>query len=184
MTATARSAGPSRSTGHPRQAYRTAQTVAGGWFHFCADGAQTVCWGNNERGQLGMPPRAARKQARDARPRSRPEAHRFLVPARVDERAGQQPLRPFADADQFAPSRLRADWTAQSLLNNGIDVAGLQEQDAGQLAGILNAAQGRLASFPTPDKGDLRAETAIVWNTRGSPWSRRAASRASSSGAR
>ena len=78
---------------------------------------------------------------------------------------GNNHSRPFADADQFGPSRVRADWTAQALLNNGVDVVGIQEPDAGQLATILQAAGGRYASFPTPAMGDLRAESSILWDT-------------------
>ncbi|WP_372733806.1 hypothetical protein [Nocardioides sp.] len=153
------------SPGIPARRTGSAETVAGGWFHFCADGAQTVCWGNNERGQLGS---SSSSEKTSSRTSARVAEKRTGLSFRLASMnvLGNNHSRPFADADHFAPSRLRSDWTAQSLLNNGIDVAGLQEQDAGQLAGILNAAQGRLASFPSPAKGDLRAETAIVWDAQ------------------
>jgi endonuclease/exonuclease/phosphatase family metal-dependent hydrolase len=61
---------------------------------------------------------------------------------------------------------MRADWTAQALITNRLDVVGLQEPTAGQLQGILTAARGRYDAYPEPAAGDLGVEASLVWDTR------------------
>ncbi|CAN5526320.1 hypothetical protein BH11ACT8_BH11ACT8_27640 [soil metagenome] len=143
----------------------TYSSVSGGWFHFCATGAggSSVCWGDNQRGQLGNDRASTPAPARLERTRARREGPLTFRLATLNTLSNSH-TRPGADSDQYGPSRMRADWTVQALLNNGIDVAGLQEQDGGQLATILEGASGQLASFPAPEAGDLNVETSIVWN--------------------
>lgn len=143
------------------------ETVSGGWYHFCAaTTTQTgVCWGDNERGQLGTAGSGSKSQPPTfTSPRSEPGAPLNFRLATMNT-LGNHHTRPFADADRFGPSRVRADWTSQMLVNNGIQVAGIQEQDAGQLAAIVSGSQGRFASYPEPSAGDLGVESSIVWDT-------------------
>ncbi len=145
----------------------TPATVSGGWYHMCAEteSGKAVCWGNNERGQLGDDGASSRgRKASFSSPPRRDNAQLSFRLATLNT-LGNHHTRPNADADNFAPSRVRADWTSQLLVNNGIQVAGIQEQDAGQLAAIVGGSQGRLASYPEPSAGDLGVETAIVWDT-------------------
>ena len=142
-------------------------SVSGGWLHACAaSGDASVCWGNNERGQLGsgksVKPRIPRIVTPSPTPRRGPLSFR-LASFNV---LGNGHSRPYAHDDRFGPSRMRADWTAQALIANGLDVVGLQEPTAGQLQGILTAARGRYAAYPAPEEGDLAVEAALVWDTR------------------
>ena len=144
-------------------------SVGGGWLHVCAaatSGAD-ICWGNNERGQLGNGEAHARPVARqlsDVPPASRRKKSLSFRLASMNA-LGNGHSRAYAHDDHFGPSRMRAEWTAQALINNGIDVVGLQEPDAGQLSGILRAANGRYVAYPGPHKGDLGVETTILWDT-------------------
>ncbi len=142
-------------------------TVSGGWYHFCATttSATAVCWGDNQRGQLGdQGPGSTSRKPTFAEPEPDPGGPLSFRLATMNT-LGNHHTRPFADADRFGPSRVRADWTAQMLLNNGIQVAGIQEQDAGQLAAIIAGSEGRFASYPEPSAGDLGVESTIIWDT-------------------
>jgi alpha-tubulin suppressor-like RCC1 family protein len=142
-------------------------SVSGGWLHVCAAGGDaSVCWGNNERGQLGNGKAADSRVPRPSTPA--PAARRGPYGFRLASFnvLGNGHSRPYAHDDRFGPSRMRAEWTAQALITGGIHVAGLQEPTAGQLAGILTAAKGRYAAFPDPERGDLSVEASLVWDTR------------------
>ena len=156
----------------PTRRAGTYSSVSGGWLHVCAaSGDASFCWGNNERGQLGNgnppTPRSRPSPPRPPAPRRSPYSFR-LASFNV---LGNGHSRPYAHDDRFGPSRMRAEWTAQALITGRIHVAGLQEPSAGQLAGLLTAAKGRYAAYPSPTKGDLGVETSLVWDTAGS-WPR------------
>jgi alpha-tubulin suppressor-like RCC1 family protein/endonuclease/exonuclease/phosphatase family metal-dependent hydrolase len=151
----------------PRRRAGRYTSVSGGWLHLCAaTSVSAACWGLNERGQLGdgksVESRVPRISARTPSPRRGPYSFR-LASFNV---LGNGHTRPYAHDDRFGPSRMRAEWTAQALITGKIDVVGLQEPTAGQLAGILTAAKGRYAAFPGPERGDLAVETTILWDTR------------------
>lgn len=145
-------------------------SISGGWLHMCAgSGDGAVCWGNNERGQLGdsegavtppTPTRPAPKRTASARKSS------FGFKLATFNVLGNIHSRPYAHDDRFGPSRIRAEWTAQALLTGGIQVAGLQEPDAAQVAAIVAAGQGNLEAFPAASAGDLAVESSLVWDTR------------------
>jgi hypothetical protein len=140
--------------------------VSGGWFHLCAETSSgtPTCWGSDGHGQLGAStPAPGRAVAKPAAPTVTPGPLTLRLAS--FNTLGNHHTQPGRDADNFPPASLRADWESQIILNNGIDVAGIEEQDAGQLAGIIGGAGGRLASFPTPAAGDLGVETTVVWNT-------------------
>ncbi len=142
-------------------------SVSGGWLHVCAvSGDASVCWGNNERGQLGngKPVKSRIPRVATLTPAARRAPYSFrLASFNV---LGNGHSKPYAHDDRFGPSRMRADWAAQALINNKLDVVGLQEPTAGQLQGILTAAQGRYAAYPAPEEGDLAVEASLVWDTR------------------
>ena len=156
------------STATPRALLggRTFSSISGGWLHMCAQtGSGSMCWGNNERGQLGSAAVAAPK-ATPAKPTSNRRDGALRMRLATFNVLGNQHSRPYAHDDRFGPSRMRADWTAQAILNNNIQVAGIQEPDAGQVAGILAAGDGNLESYPGPEAGDLGVESTIVWDRR------------------
>ncbi len=141
--------------------------VSGGWLHVCAaSGDASVCWGNNERGQLGDGKSVRSRIPRIAAPAPAPRRAPFSFRLASINVLGNGHSKPYAHDDRFGPSRMRADWTAQALITNRLDVAGLQEPTAGQLQGILTAARGRYAAYPGPGAGDLAVEAPLVWDTR------------------
>jgi alpha-tubulin suppressor-like RCC1 family protein len=153
-------------TAQPSKRSGTFSAVSGGWWHVCGLQARSgaVCWGDDQRGQLGTAP--VGKRGTDKAAVARPAAGRqgsVTFRLATFNTLSNGHTRPGADADQFGPSRMRADWTAQALDHNLIDVAGLQEQDAGQLSAILEGSAGRLAAYPDPRKSAL-VQTAIVWD--------------------
>ncbi len=151
----------------PRKRSGRYSSVSGGWLHVCAAGDDaSVCWGNNERGQLGNGKSAKSQIPRVAAPTTAPRRGPLSFRLASLNVLGNGHSKPYAHDDRFGPSRMRADWTAQALIANGLDVVGLQEPTAGQLQGILTGARGRYAAYPAPEEGDLAVEAALVWDTR------------------
>lgn len=154
-----------------RKATRSSGTIAGlsgGWLHSCGlSGTQVQCWGNNERGQTGTPPTGAAPPPR-MRPGKAPAQRRrsaFSFGLASMNVLGHGHSRPYADADHFAPSRVRAEWTLEAAEQLGVDVLGMQEPNADQLAAIRAAGDGRWAVYPTPEAGDLAVESPVAWRT-------------------
>jgi len=78
---------------------------------------------------------------------------------------GNQHTLPGTDEDYRAPSRIRAEWTAQALDLLGLDVVGTQEAQAQQLGWILKATHGEFTSYATPEQGNRWTEAALLWRT-------------------
>jgi alpha-tubulin suppressor-like RCC1 family protein/endonuclease/exonuclease/phosphatase family metal-dependent hydrolase len=148
--------------------------VTGGWLHLCAVDAadQSSCWGNDEQGQLGdgakATPRsqsgstAASGSQRATAARATGGPYSFTIATM--NALGNGHTRPYAKDDHFAPSRMRAEWTAGAIEHQlGASIVGVQETTAGQLQGIIDATNGAYASFQTPDAGDLGVESALLW---------------------
>ncbi|MCL2543067.1 MAG: hypothetical protein FWE71_11505 [Nocardioidaceae bacterium] len=150
----------------PRRRAGSYQRLSSGWFHTCAVGAKVTCWGADDQDQLS------------ARPLPRTKG-RPLTQAQRDERA-RQPISfriatynaleeahtgPYHDADGYAPTRLRNEWVVRTMINQGLDVIGMQETSTEQVSQILRAAgRSRLAAFPDPAKDKVYPETSIFWN--------------------
>ncbi|QYJ02485.1 hypothetical protein KUV85_09040 [Nocardioides panacisoli] len=151
--------------------------VSSGWLHSCGvrAGYGIDCWGNDERGQV----RPA--ENRDVQPASLTTTSEPEVQTVAQTGAARKPLRfslasfnvlgenhtgPYRHDDGFAPSRLRAEWTAQSFRTHGLDIIGTQEATGGQLSAILKAGNGRYDAFPHPTKDNKSVETSILWDTR------------------
>lgn len=147
--------------------------ISGGWLHACAIGADSkpTCWGSNERGQLGVvPPDLAPPPAgRTSTPRTSSSQQRKDGPLTFGiasmNALGMGHSRPYADADHFAPARIRAEWTFDAVDLLGASVVGLQEPSAEQLAAIVAAGDGAWEVYPTPDEGDRRVESPLAWRT-------------------
>jgi alpha-tubulin suppressor-like RCC1 family protein/endonuclease/exonuclease/phosphatase family metal-dependent hydrolase len=146
--------------------------LSSGWLHSCAidSGQHPVCWGNNERGQTGVvppelaAPTAARATRRTPAAAQRKDGALDVVIASMNA-LGNGHSRPYADADHFAPARVRAEWTFEAADALGASVVGLQEPTAEQLESIVTAGDGAWEVYPTPDEGDRRVESPLAWRT-------------------
>ena len=78
---------------------------------------------------------------------------------------GSQHTAPGGDAQEFAPGRIRAEWAAALLSSYGSSVAGLQELQADQLAGIDRAMGGRFDFWPGTAKGGAGIPQSLMWDT-------------------
>lgn len=141
--------------------------LSGGWLHSCAldSSRRPVCWGNNERGQTGTVPPGMEAPARrtpQKRGAQRKDGALDVVIASMNA-LGNGHSRPYADADHFAPARVRAEWTFTAADSLGASVVGLQEPTAEQLQSIVTAGDGAWEVFPTPDEGDRRVESPLAW---------------------
>lgn len=168
---------PVQATGGDRLVALTA-----GWTHACAldDAGVARCWGSAAKGQLALSrDGAGRGTASDARTARRAAPARAQgSPGLRDEPGtfrlatmnvlGDNHTRPYAHDDHFGPTRVRAEWTAQALLNSGMDLVGIQEQKADQLKALTQATGGAYAAYPSPRKGDDGVEAALLW--RKSVW--------------
>lgn len=146
-------------------------SLSGGWLHTCGLGAgsKPVCWGNNERGQVGVVPPGAGAPRTTARTTSPTPVRKKDGPLTFGiasmNALGLNHSRPYADADQFAPGRVRAEWTLDAVDTLGASVVGLQEPTAEQLSAIVSAGDGAWEVYPTADEGDRRVESPIAWRT-------------------
>lgn len=137
--------------------------LSSGWFHTCATGAASAtCWGSDDQGQLGRSVARTTQRTPTARPRaSSPLSLRIATYNAL----GEAHSGPYHDADRFAPSRVRTEWVVRTLVNEDLDVVGMQETSSQQVSQILRAAgPGRLASFPNPATDKTYPETTLFWN--------------------
>ncbi len=149
----------------PRHRSGSYRRVSGGWMHVCATGTSGVCWGSNERSQLGRSTRdrlPARDRPATTRVERRGPSYTFRIA--TFNVLGEHHSGPYRDSDRFAPARMRAEWTAQAIINNKLDVIGIQEPSTGQVSAILRAADGRLDAFPKPGVDKYHPETTLLWN--------------------
>lgn len=148
----------------PRQRPGTYRELSSGWLHTCGlRDAAAVCWGSNERSQLGRATTYVRPTRADGPlPGRRAAALSFRIA--TFNALGEHHSGPYRDADRFGPSRLRAEWMVQAIVNQKLDVIGVQEASGGQVEAILRAGDGRLASFPDPAVDPQHTESTLVWN--------------------
>ncbi|HQR26626.1 MAG TPA: endonuclease/exonuclease/phosphatase family protein [Nocardioides sp.] len=71
---------------------------------------------------------------------------------------------PYEHDDEFAPSRIRAEWMADVLTRmGGPDIVGLQEVQAAQLKAIMRATGDRYAAWPA-DKVPGGGPQSLLWD--------------------
>ncbi|GAB3787640.1 RCC1 domain-containing protein [Nocardioides pacificus] len=147
--------------------------LSGGWMHTCAltVSESLRCWGNNERGQLGNGTNSDLR-APDASPRTTAPARRARANAATFTLAtynvlGDVHTAPYKHDDQFAPSRIRAEWFADSLAAIGNpDVIGLHEVERQQFQSIMRATGGQFSAFPgTELKEPGGIQQSLLWRT-------------------
>ncbi|HYH35006.1 MAG TPA: endonuclease/exonuclease/phosphatase family protein [Nocardioides sp.] len=146
--------------------------LTAGWLHRCAtvDGSAT-CWGNDERGQLGDGTRSPRDAATrtDGTGDEAAEA-RLAGPGTTFRLAtfnvlGDVHTAPYAHDDEYAPYRMRAEWSRDVLDQVGApDVIGMQEVAPDQLGAIQRALGGQYDAWPGTD-GAGNVQMSMLWRT-------------------
>lgn len=166
---------PVAGTTHPMR------SLTAGWVHQCGVGTDAVvrCWGNGENGQLGtgstadkttpLGTTAARVASRAAQGRAGASYTFRLSTFNV---LGDVHTRPGSHADNFAPSRIRAEWAADIIRRMRGDVIGNQELDPRQYAALNKANDGVFGSWPGMALGEPGVRSTLWW--RRSVWELRA----------
>jgi alpha-tubulin suppressor-like RCC1 family protein/endonuclease/exonuclease/phosphatase family metal-dependent hydrolase len=156
----------------------TYKRLSAGWMHVCGvtQTNATTCWGNNERGQIGDATvtdrreptgpswpdgSSSRSSATETRPSyslgttttSRPSAARkreeFSFRIASFNVLGDVHTRPYTHDDEYAPSRIRAEWSRDLFSDMGSpDVIGMQEVEASQLNSLVRATGGQYKVWP------------------------------------
>jgi len=78
---------------------------------------------------------------------------------------GSNHTSPGADADNFAPGRLRAEWAAQVAAGWGMDIIGFSEIQGDQLDAFLRTTGGDYSVWPGSALGGGGIPTSIVWDS-------------------
>lgn len=147
--------------------------LTAGWLHRCATVSGSVtCWGSDEQGQLGD----GGKSTRDAATRTDGTGD-----AVAEERAtqgggttfrlasfnmlGDVHTQPYAHDDEYAPYRMRAEWSRDVLDRlEAPDVIGLQETAPDQLTAVTRALGGQYEAWPG-NTGQGSVQMSLLWRT-------------------
>ncbi len=126
------------------------------------------CWGNNEQGQLGRGDRSNR---------SAPPGVRAVAPRqaarKLDQRAvitsfnvlGSNHTQPGGGALNYAPGRIRTEWTANLLQSTSADIVAFQELKSDQYAQLQKTLAPTYAFYPaTVDTGKVVWQS-VMWDT-------------------
>jgi alpha-tubulin suppressor-like RCC1 family protein/endonuclease/exonuclease/phosphatase family metal-dependent hydrolase len=148
----------------------TYTTLDVGWMHTCgltAD-SRVQCWGNNEQGQLGRGDRANR---------SAPPGVRAVAPRQAARKLDQQAVitsfnvlgsnhtQPGGGALNYAPARIRTEWTANLLQSTSADIIAFQELKADQYTQLQKTLAPTYAFYPaTVDTGKVVWQS-VMWDT-------------------
>jgi alpha-tubulin suppressor-like RCC1 family protein/endonuclease/exonuclease/phosphatase family metal-dependent hydrolase len=148
----------------------TYTTLDVGWMHTCglAADSRVQCWGNNEQGQLGLGNRANR---------SAPPGVRAVAPRQAARRLDQQAVitsfnvlgsnhtQPGGGALNYAPARIRTEWTANLLQSTSADIIAFQELKADQYTQLQKTLAPTYAFYPaTVDTGKVVWQS-VMWDT-------------------
>ena len=79
---------------------------------------------------------------------------------------GSNHTAPGADADSFAPGRLRAEWAAQIAAGHGMDVIGFSEIQPDQLDAFVRTTGGTFDTWPGDTYGYYSVPASLAWNTQ------------------
>lgn len=83
---------------------------------------------------------------------------------------GSNHTQPGADADEFAPARLRAEWSAGLITHTGAALVGTQEAQPDQIGDFDEALGGRYAIYPGTAQGYDATPQSLMF--RDSAWTR------------
>lgn len=79
---------------------------------------------------------------------------------------GSQHTAPGADADSYAPGRIRTEWAAALIASYGTSIIGLQEIQLDQLTSLGSASQGTLSFYPGTSLGGAGVPQNLAWDNR------------------
>lgn len=141
--------------------------IEGGWRHVCGlTSGGPVCWGANDRAQLGNGTLTSSPSPTEVEPLPPADpagATDFRI-ASVNA-LGNGHTRPYAGDDSFGPATTRMGWMADQLDTSAIDIMGLQEPNSDQMFHFLKAARGTWDVYPRPEEGDDASESPLAWRT-------------------
>ncbi len=141
-----------------------------GWMHTCGLTAdvRTQCWGNNEQGQLGRGDRSNR---------SAPPGVRSVAPRqaarKLDQRAvitsfnvlGSNHTQPGGGALNYAPGRIRTEWTANLLQSTSADIVAFQELKSDQYTQLQKTLAPTYAFYPATVNTGKVVWQSVMWDT-------------------
>lgn len=149
---------------------RTYVGLDAGWMHTCALSLdeKPLCWGNNEQGQLARGDRSDRATPPGVRAIAPREAARRLdqnVVITSFNVLGSNHTQPGGGALNYAPARIRGEWTTNLLQGYGADIIGFQEIRADQY-NVLRQSFGSSYAFypPSPSAGKVLWQS-VMWDT-------------------
>jgi endonuclease/exonuclease/phosphatase family metal-dependent hydrolase len=141
-----------------------------GWMHTCGltTDVRVQCWGNNEQGQLGRGDRSNR---------ATPPGVRAVAPRQAARKLDQQTVitsfnvlgsnhtQPGGGALNYAPARIRTEWTANMLQSTSADIVAFQELKADQYSQLQTTLAPTYAFYPaTVDTGKVVWQS-VMWDT-------------------
>ena len=141
-----------------------------GWMHSCGltTTFQVQCWGNNEQGQLGRGDRSDR---------SVPPGVRAVAPRRAVRKLDQQTVitsfnvlgsnhtQPGGGALNYAPARIRTEWTADLLESTSADIVAFQELKADQYSQLQKTLAPTYAFYPATANTGKVVWQSVMWDT-------------------
>ena len=144
---------------------RTWTAVDAGWMHTCAltPSAEVQCWGGNERGQLDRGDRQDRRTPPGVTvvaPRVVAAREGSTVVATTFNVLGSQHTRPGGGAGNYAPGRIRSEWTADMVRGLRSSFVGFQELQTDQYEQLRRALDERYGFYPGGT-----ANPRVVWQT-------------------
>lgn len=154
-----------------------------------------TCWGDNEDGQLGIgstadsarywpvavpatPPQTLPTPTPTPSPSASPSATPTAAPTPTvvtnpsttftigtANVLGDVHTLPGKGQDNYGPSRMRAEWTADEVRRLRIDILGTQEEQFGQIDALVKALRGQYSAWPADTMGGNAVQTTLLWRT-------------------
>ena len=141
-----------------------------GWMHSCGlrldESAE--CWGNNEEGQLTRGDRANRAQPPGVPRRSARQAARRIdqdVVITTFNILGSNHTQPGGGALNYAPGRIRSEWSVNLLESYGSDIVAFQELKADQYTDLRKALGSTYDFYPASSRAGKIVWQTVMWDT-------------------
>ncbi len=164
------SATPSRVLGG-----RTWTGLDAGWMHTCGatSAGELQCWGNNEQGQLARGDLADRATPPGVRPRAAVPTPRRRASPEVRVTSfnvlGSQHTRPGGGTGQYAPGRIRSEWTKALLQDLDSGIVAFQELQTDQYADLVRSMGRTYDFYPANVRRPRVVWQSVMWDS--SQWS-------------
>lgn len=146
--------------------------VDAGWMHTCALALDDTvqCWGNNERGQLARSDGGARtdrstppgvRAAPQVSPRVRAVPEFTMVSFNV---LGSQHTEPGGGARNYAPGRIRSEWSTNVLQRLNAGVVAFQELQIDQYRDLKRSVGETFDFYPATTNRPRVVWQSVMWN--------------------